>query len=1566
MKPWLALLTLLCAAGAQAEAPRPEKGRLLAPTSEFHTAILPGLPPGAPVAEADDGDGVREPSRTVAMEQDFEGSFPAGDWFVRRHPDTPYTWDDDNARPHGGSWAAWCADQAFDGAPDLDPETDEYVNDMESWAIYGPFSLADADAAVVDFSYWNESESGYDYFGWYASINGTSFSGTRISGNTGDWVRHSFDLSDVPTLGDLRGQDEVWIGFRFVSDGSVTYEGAWIDDVTLETTSGAPDIVIDDIWTDPAQPIAGQDTDFYVTFRNQGDAPAVDITLDYYADGAWVDDDSHGELLPGESRTELETNYVFASSGAHVVRVEVAGVAGESNVDNNAWQRTVQVQPGRGDIEVFLRDENGSPVGSSYPIVRYDGSWNFIDDEDTDSGGSALWSDIVEGVYRFEAYDDARTAIWNSSSYWSGSGAVTLGVNGSVDVVLERDWPYVAEILVDPVQQTSQTVHVDVRVANPHAATRSVRCRIVADRSQDGGWDFASGAHGPLSLPGNGSVWFGFDWTLPGWDHDTICWLAAQVESDLGSWTQTDGTGWIQAFSVFDPGPPELAILAPVDGAGLAQSTTVRVDGEDYAGRALDRVRYYIDGGLAFTDDSPDGSSPASTWSWNTETVGNGAHEIRVVGRDDDGRESESAVDVAVWNLSDVGIAVRDANQQGTGTGLRVDRFDDQYGWMDSDATNSAGTAQWSQLPAGAWYGWRFEAYDERLEDRWGGAAYWGNTELLSFPSQVSTVAWLDREEPRALALFTSENEAAPGETLPVICQVGNDGPVERQVRVRVVADRDRSAPWDELSSPGGSTIVPAGGTDYAAVQWTFPEGAANGEVYWLGAQVQSWINGSWQATDNGDWMWSLICVRPFQVDAVQLSVEPAGVALGDPVVATATGTGQGNGFVDYRWRWTGPSGSETVWPTVFQAGMVGGVVEFAPFAGLPTGALGTWQARLEVLEPNSFLSPPCEYVVGREIEALRPGDAAWLWQEWVPADAGQRLDAAGVETVFLRLGHFRSGTSGRFTPFGFDEDDFARLPNQQIHGAFSFGWDFNEELEQDPASAIDDIVAGIESVVEPDGVPFERIAGVQLDLEGISVALYDQVAAAVQQRFAGRLLISMSPQIWMMGDSGYPQLEARMDFVVPMFYDYGWANAIGDNFEVTDPGWITQQVQVAAAQNKPFFAGIPTYSYVKIYGADGLVASEDDHWANAITLDIASEDPRLQWLSETMNTRTSPPDPLSYSGDNVCVFRVLEDCSIQGRALEAGGWLRTDSAGGRALARCREAVLAVDDPLVLGSSMFRFGTADDVMLDEGLNGVEHAVRPRLELEAEWMGDGIWELSLRLENDGDEPSRCFPWAAGAHLRWPGGSLGFLDDGGDFAELAGYRIESGAVVACALADAEFAELGEMRLGVDETLLAGPWRVVCDGPLEIDARAWAWSFDDPVGQSGQANLWYHAFAGHDRLETRVIRDPEDPSVVNDEWDGTPAVLDYAVRRFEFQPPLVAPQLECGVRGDDLWLAWEPVSGADGYQIHRSPDARFEPARETLIGESDSPGFVDRDRSRSAWFYRVVALRRTVVTD
>ncbi len=203
-----------------------EKGAARYRVVEPASAVLPGKASAGPPAET------RAPvSRTTLKTEGFEGLFP-NDWTLYGTP----TWSDVNHRSYAGSWSGYCVGSAVS-------PPGPYGADRNSWMVYGPFSLADALDARVDLQAWVSTESGFDYFMILASVNGTNFSGYQWSGDwvtgaAGGWRNFGFDLTRVHTLGDLRGEPQVWVGIAFQSDEVIDFEGVYVDEVVIEKITG--------------------------------------------------------------------------------------------------------------------------------------------------------------------------------------------------------------------------------------------------------------------------------------------------------------------------------------------------------------------------------------------------------------------------------------------------------------------------------------------------------------------------------------------------------------------------------------------------------------------------------------------------------------------------------------------------------------------------------------------------------------------------------------------------------------------------------------------------------------------------------------------------------------------------------------------------------------------------------------------------------------------------------------------------------------------------------------------------------------------------------------------------------------------------------------------------------------------------------------------------------------------------------------------------------------------------------------------------------------------------------
>ena len=187
--------------------------RTSAPDNEKPASSLPDAAPAQPNGW-----------QTIKSEG-FEGAFPNAGWTLLdlSNDGCDFLWDDDDFKPHVGNYAAWPANG---GANGLDPAVSNYPPNMNSWMVYGPFSLADATDADTLFSLWRQIEPSFDWVGFGVSADGTTFNTVQWTGTT-DWTEMQVNYQsyvDDPTI---------WVAWIFHSDATVQLDGPWIDQIVI-------------------------------------------------------------------------------------------------------------------------------------------------------------------------------------------------------------------------------------------------------------------------------------------------------------------------------------------------------------------------------------------------------------------------------------------------------------------------------------------------------------------------------------------------------------------------------------------------------------------------------------------------------------------------------------------------------------------------------------------------------------------------------------------------------------------------------------------------------------------------------------------------------------------------------------------------------------------------------------------------------------------------------------------------------------------------------------------------------------------------------------------------------------------------------------------------------------------------------------------------------------------------------------------------------------------------------------------------------------------------------------
>jgi hypothetical protein len=451
------------------------------------------------------------------MSEGFEGAFPNGLWTTLAN--TGYTdayWDDSYCRYYSGGWAAYCA---AEGSYAADCSVGEnYPNNMKTWMIYGPFSLADATAAYLSFEYWLNCESyDNDYFFVGASIDGYQYWGpSYISGNYSYWSSIVVDLTDVYTLGNLCGTEEVWIGFEFISNGSITFpEGAYIDEIILQKNiSGYQDLKVTSLSFSP-DPVSENGTlNIYTTLENIGSALA-NSEIEYL-----LKDDYWGTYC------YLGSDYVTLNPGEYCDQSITVDLG---DIDC--------IELGYFDVQIWIPDEDEYwHLTNSDLLEITSGNYLYLSDCPT----SNIYSGT--GQFYFQISSDTYWTVTENSSWITCSP--TNG-NGSETVTVHYDS-----------NPTSNTRHADISVTG---AGITEDCSFNQEGIEQAFLNLLSCP--PYDLPSSGGT------------------FSMQVESNV-YWDVNDDAGWVTCTPISGNGYNTVNVTYQQNTNPAARSCTVTISGD--------------------------------------------------------------------------------------------------------------------------------------------------------------------------------------------------------------------------------------------------------------------------------------------------------------------------------------------------------------------------------------------------------------------------------------------------------------------------------------------------------------------------------------------------------------------------------------------------------------------------------------------------------------------------------------------------------------------------------------------------------------------------------------------------------------------------------------------------------------------------------------------------------------------------------------------------------------------------------------------------------------------------
>jgi|GEM_PF-3578711 len=332
----------------------------------------------------------------------------------------------------------------------------------------------------------------------------------------------------------------------------------------------------------------------------------------------------------------------------------------------------------------------------------------------------------------------------------------------------------------------------------------------------------------------------------------------------------SDGKDFVETglkqFTVTAPNqPPQVTIGAPTNGQTVSGVVEVLVSAYDPEDGALTKIEYYVDNVLKYTDNSPDATSPASRWNWDTTTYLNGSHTLKVIGYDSKGATGQSQVTVTVNNVQKGNVSLTIKNVDGSSVGsAKVDRHDNSsWIYIDTATSDASGVARWTNIPAGSY-----------MFKVWKNGEYWGYKSDVSVTAGNTTYATFTRYMPWGESVRASKATYNAGETGVVEVKVKNDATFSNNVKVELILDRDQNPPYDYVNTSEVQTI-PAG----SSAAYTFNFTANQSGTYYRAIKVYTNVSGTYTLTDS--WAFGTLAVIP-QLVVNLVTTEACGYALFD------------------------------------------------------------------------------------------------------------------------------------------------------------------------------------------------------------------------------------------------------------------------------------------------------------------------------------------------------------------------------------------------------------------------------------------------------------------------------------------------------------------------------------------------------------------------------------------------------------------------------------------------------------------------------------------------------------
>ena len=391
--------------------------------------------------------------------------------------------------------------------------------------------------------------------------------------------------------------------------------------------------------------------------------------------------------------------------------------------------------------------------------------------------------------------------------------------------------------------------------------------------------------------------------------------------------------------------------------------------------------------------------------------------------------------------------------------------------------------------------------------------------------------------------------------------------------------------------------------------------------------------------------------------------------------------------------------------------------------------------------------------------EPLEKGNFFWHWHRktCLTGKNVKKILQLNIKGIFFHMGEFDYyRDKPRFKSFEFQADTFKELKDLnliQVHLVYTFSGTptkaFVKYFDDNTEEAICFIIEEIESnlnVFQGKGL---KISGIQLDMEtNLKLGNYTRLINTVAKRFGRDYLISITPRVYWYKKKGFGDLIKNVDFIVPMIYDYAIGKRAKSLMKVTDIKWIKKVLKKYKGIKKPFYAGLPTYSYCKIYNKEG---KRVESWAILSVKEVSEKE-----AFRLVKTKKG-------KGQNTYIFKALYSTKLSGYTFSPGWTVKFNILTLDLVKKYVNLVNTMEGHNLLGVAFFRYGYfKEDLVLNEieiaqalgqkeikGCIPKGEIILNREEYKQLAIGEEV-KINLLLINDGDQDSYV---GRGANQLW---------------------------------------------------------------------------------------------------------------------------------------------------------------------------------------------------------------------